>query len=147
MVPMRRVAAFLNVPLGFDGPTTSFICPSPQPNTVRIVPLPTARTGIVIHTPRNGNLSTKSIEVRGQANLPDEQLVVQVRTLAGKVLHEQKVTLSPGSFNEFFVAFLDARSEGGSEPLDVIAFGENKKGVRLHQAVVHITLRYSDGKP
>lgn len=145
MIPVRLVANALDVPVQYEEPTATLLLGPDAEEVQWAFPLPTRRTGLVLHTPAAGSEWVKLIRVQGQANVPDAEAVVQLQTSEGKVLLENKLPRGHGAFGEFQVIFHRASGEGGSEALRVVAFAPDPKdGSPRHQVTIPLTLHLAE---
>lgn len=145
MVPVRTLAAALDIPLQYDEATASLLF-KPRPNEPTLaVPLPTRRAGIVIHSPEPGAETWKGVRVHGQANTPDGPVVIQLLAEDGHVL--QETTLPPGgsgAFREFNVSLIFANSNGGALPVRVVAYSPRPgDGAPRYRLTIPVTLHPS----
>ncbi len=142
LVPARAVAAALGHPVGFDAPTDSLLFP-PGPEGLRqVVPLPSMRRGIVIHTPRPGEtVAPNAVRVFGQANEFEGHVVLQLQRPDGTVLVEASVTGAMGSFGPFTADLIHVRSGDPGGPVRIVAFSPSAKDGRpLDTVVIPLTL-------
>lgn len=147
MVPIRLIAESLGVPVKYEEATATLLLGPDADEVLWAFPLPTRRTGLVIHSPASGTEWVKEIRVHGQANIPDAEAVVQLQTSDGKVLMESKLPRGRGVFGEFQVIFSKAEGGGGKEEVRVVAFAPDPKDHNpRHQINLPLTLHLSGGK-
>jgi len=145
MIPFRLVMDALKVPLRFETATDSLVVGPDAEQVLRVFPLLTRRTGLVIHTPSSGTECIQQVRIQGQANIPDGEAIVQLRAGDGSVLLESKLPKGVGYFREFLVLFQRATGEGGTENVQLVAFAPDPEdGSPRHQVIIPLKWRLSD---
>lgn len=100
LIPVRFAAAALGVPVRYEAETESVLVGPANGGTLWLVPLESLRAGIVIHSPRPGARVSSPLQVRGQANVFEGTVVVELRA-GGRVLAQGVGTGAMGQFAPF----------------------------------------------
>jgi hypothetical protein len=141
MVPLRFAAEALETPVHYEARTESVLVGPVAGGTLWLLPLPSLRSGIVIHSPQPGAEVTSPLRIRGQANEFEGNVVVQLRTPEGKVLAESFGTGAMGMFGPFEVE-LPFPAPDAPRAARLVAFAPSPKDGRpLDTVTVPLTIR------
>jgi hypothetical protein len=143
MIPLRFAGEALAVSVRYEGRVHSVLV-GPEPSgTLWVLPLPTARPGIVVLMPKAGAMVTSPVRVHGQANVFEGNVVAEVRDAQNKVLARGVGTGAMGSYGPFTVVLTYTAPVAGRQQgrIFVYAPSAREEGEIAFATSIPVTLR------